>query len=78
MASMHTLNNFRDTMRLEILEEVFDSKNKKTIGSIYERANKKYKDILNNSDRYKLPQDKSKEIDKIAAAAHKDIIGRQW
>jgi trimethylamine--corrinoid protein Co-methyltransferase len=78
MASMHTLNNFKNTMRLEIMEEVFDSKSKKTIGSIYERANKKYKDILNSSGRYKLPQDKSKEIDKIVAAAHKDIIGRQW
>ena len=78
MASMHTLNNFRDSMRLEILEEVYDSKNKKTIGSIYGRANKKYKDILSSDDKYELPQDKSKEIDKIVVAAREDIIGRQW
>ncbi|MCJ7472452.1 MAG: trimethylamine methyltransferase family protein, partial [Actinobacteria bacterium] len=78
MASMHTLDHFRDTMRLEILEEVFDTKSKKSTGSIFERANKKYKDIIDNEDHYRLPADKEKEIDKIVAAAHKDIIGDDW
>ncbi len=75
MASMHTLDHFKDTMRSEILEEVFDTKNKKSTGSIFERANKKYKDIINKEDHYRLPTDKQKEIDRIVAAAHKDIIG---
>ena len=71
----HTLNNFKDTMRLEILEEVFNTKSKKSTGSIFERANKKYKDIISNKDHYQLPADKEKEIDKIVAAAYKDIVG---
>ena len=78
MASMHTLDNFRDTMRSEILEEVFDARSKKSTGSIFERANKKYKDIIDNKDHYRLSADKEKEIDKIVAAAHKDIIGKDW
>jgi trimethylamine--corrinoid protein Co-methyltransferase len=78
MASMHTLNHFKDTMRSEILEEAYDIKSKKSTGSIFERANKKYKDIISNKDHYQLPADKQKEIDRIVAAAHKDIVGSQW
>ena len=78
MASMHTLDHFKDTMRSEILEEVFDTKSKKSTGSIFKRANKKYKDIISKKDHYQLPADKQKEIDKIVAAAHKDIIGKDW
>lgn len=78
MASKHTLNNFKNTMRLDILEEVFDSGSNKVVGNIYERANVRYKDILANSKEYELPADKSKEIDRILAAAHKDIVGEDW
>ena len=78
MASMHTLDHFKDTMRLEILEEVYDIKSKKSTGSIFKRANKKYKDIIDKEDHYQLPEDKQKEIDRIVAAAHKDIIGKDW
>jgi trimethylamine:corrinoid methyltransferase-like protein len=78
MASMHTLNNFKNTMRVGILEEVFDPKSKKVLGSIYERANARYKDILENGEKYELPADKSKEIDRILAAAHRDIVGEDW
>ena len=78
MASKHILDHFKDTMRLEILEEVFDTKSKKSTDSIFERANKKYKDIINEKDHYQLPVDKQKEIDKIVADAHKDIVGSQW
>jgi len=78
MASMHTLKNFKSNMRSDILEEVFDSKSNKAIGGIFERANTKYKHILANTEKYELPADKSKEIDTIIAAAHKDIVGRDW
>ena len=78
MASMHTLNHFKDTMRSEILEEAYDIKSKKSTGSIFERANKKYKDIINKKNHYQLPLDKQKEIDRIVEAAHKDIVDSQW
>jgi trimethylamine:corrinoid methyltransferase-like protein len=78
MASTHTLNNFKNTLRSDILEEVFDVKANKVTGNIFGRANAKYKDILASSEKYELPPDKSKEIDRIIAAAHKDIVGEEW
>jgi len=78
MASTHTLNNFKNTMRLGILEEVFDTKTHKVKGNIFERANARYKNILEDGEKYELPPDKSKEIDRIIAAAHKDIVGKEW
>jgi trimethylamine:corrinoid methyltransferase-like protein len=78
MASKHTLNNFKNTMRLDILEEVFDIKANKVTGNIFERANARYKEILSSSEKYELPPDKSKEIDRIIVAAHKDIVGEEW
>ncbi len=75
LAETHTLNYFKKTLRSEIMEEVFDVKDYRSIGSVYERANLKYKDIIKNTEHYMLPADKEKEIDSIVARAYEDIIG---
>ena len=78
MASIHTLKNFHSTLRLDLFEEIFDMQKKDVIGSIFDRADVKYKNIINHQEHYSLSDDRSKEIDKIVSAAHLDIVGNQW
>jgi len=77
MAEMHTLNNFRDTFRSEILEEDFDAKTKFKKTDIFGRANAEYKELLKKSE-YRIDSEREKEIDKIFKAAHKDIVGTDF
>ena len=75
MDSDHTLKHFKKGLVSEIMEQTFDLKTMQPLGSIWEKANKKYKEILSRKDLYRLPEDKSKEIDKIVETAYKDIVG---
>ena len=77
LAERHTLNNIEKAPRFPIIEEDYNILLKSLNKDIYETANIKFKNILKNAN-YKLDEDKSKEIDRIVAAAHKDIIGIEW
>ena len=78
LGEKHTLNNFRRTLRSSVLEGIFNIKNHRNIGSIYERANTMYKNILKNTEHCRLPADKEREIDKIVSAAYRDIVSQDW
>ena len=78
MAEKHTLDNFKRIWRSEILLEVVDTKNDKKIKGMFDMANEKYKDILKNTEPYRLPVDKEKEIDSIVSRAYEDIVGKKF
>ena len=75
LAEEHTLQNFKKVWRSEILQEIVDRKNDKKIKGMFDLAGEKYKDMLKNTEHYRLPDDKEKEIDILVSKAYKDIIG---
>ena len=75
LGEQHTLKNFKKNWKSEILGEFMDIKNNKKTKGMFKLANEKFKEILSNSDPYRLPKDKEKEIDNIVSKAFKDIIG---